>query len=70
MLTEAAAGFLRGVERSVNLWDWMVSELVEIVGGIDIFAGRRSQSVAKDRVMTVEEVIARDPDLITRSASS
>jgi iron complex transport system substrate-binding protein len=31
-----------------------VSELVEIAGGIDIFADRRNQGAAKDRVVTVE----------------
>jgi len=39
-----------------------VSELVEIAGGIDIFQG-----AAKDRVVTVEEVVAREPDLIIGS---
>jgi iron complex transport system substrate-binding protein len=44
-----------------------VSELVEIAGGIDIFADRRNQGAAKDRVVTVEEVAAREPDLIIGS---
>jgi iron complex transport system substrate-binding protein len=44
-----------------------VSELVEIAGGIDIFAERRNQSAAKDRVVTAEEVVAREPDLIIGS---
>jgi iron complex transport system substrate-binding protein len=44
-----------------------VSELVEIAGGYDIFADRRNQSAAKDRVVTVEEVVAREPDLIIGS---
>jgi iron complex transport system substrate-binding protein len=44
-----------------------VSELVEIAGGIDIFADRRDQGAAKDRVVTVEEVVAREPDLIIGS---
>jgi len=44
-----------------------VSELVEIAGGIDIFADHRNQGAAKDRVVTVEEVIAREPDLIIGS---
>src|SRR6266403_1719575 len=44
-----------------------VSELVEIAGGIDIFADRRNQGAAKDRVVTVEEVVAREPDLIIGS---
>ena len=44
-----------------------VSELVESAGGIDIFADRRNQGAAKDRVVTVEEVVARQPDLIVGS---
>ena len=45
----------------------MVSELVAIAGGIDIFADRASQGAAKDRVVTIAEVIARKPDLIIGS---
>ena len=44
-----------------------VSELVEIAGGLDIFADRRDQSAAKDRIVTPAEVIAREPDLIIGS---
>src|SRR5205085_11702003 len=44
-----------------------VSELVEIAGGIDIFADRRHQSAARDRIVTAEEVVAREPDLIIGS---
>jgi iron complex transport system substrate-binding protein len=44
-----------------------VSELVEIAGGIDIFADRRNQGAAKDRVVTAEDVVAREPDLIIGS---
>ena len=44
-----------------------VSELVEIAGGIDIFADLASQGAAKDRVVTVDEVVAREPDLIIGS---
>src|SRR6476646_4966516 len=44
-----------------------VSELVEIAGGIDIFADRRNQGAAKDRVVTAEDVIVREPDLIIGS---
>jgi Periplasmic binding protein len=44
-----------------------VSELVEIAGGIDIFADRRDQSAAKNRIVTPAEVIAREPDLIIGS---
>jgi iron complex transport system substrate-binding protein len=44
-----------------------VSELIAIAGGIDIFADRGSQGAAKDRVVTIDEVIAREPDLIIGS---
>jgi iron complex transport system substrate-binding protein len=44
-----------------------VSELVEIAGGIDIFADRGNDGAAKDRVVTAEEVVAREPDLIIGS---
>jgi iron complex transport system substrate-binding protein len=44
-----------------------VSELIEIAGGTDIFAERARQGAAKDRVVTVDEVIARQPDLIVGS---
>jgi iron complex transport system substrate-binding protein len=44
-----------------------VSELVEIAGGIDIFVDRANQGAAKDRVVTADEVVAREPDLIIGS---
>jgi len=44
-----------------------VSELAEIADVIDIFADRGKQGAAKDRVVTVEEVVARQPDLIVGS---
>ena len=44
-----------------------VSELIEIVGGVDIFADRRHQGAAMDRIVSVEEVVARAPDLIIGS---
>ncbi|MBV9374849.1 MAG: ABC transporter substrate-binding protein, partial [Alphaproteobacteria bacterium] len=44
-----------------------VSELIEIAGGIDLFADRRNLGAAKDRVVTVEQVVARKPDLIIGS---
>jgi iron complex transport system substrate-binding protein len=44
-----------------------VSELIEIAGGIDIFADRGNQGAAKDRIVTAEEVVAREPDLIIGS---
>jgi iron complex transport system substrate-binding protein len=44
-----------------------VSELIEIAGGIDIFADRRNQRAARDRIVRVEEVVERAPDLIIGS---
>ena len=44
-----------------------VSELVEIAGGIDIFADRSHQGAAKDRIVRMEEVVQREPDLIIGS---
>jgi iron complex transport system substrate-binding protein len=44
-----------------------VSELVEIAGGIDTFSDRNCQGRAKDRIVALEEVIARKPDLIIGS---
>jgi iron complex transport system substrate-binding protein len=44
-----------------------VSELIEIAGGIDIFADRRNQGAAKDRIVTTAEIVEREPDLIIGS---
>jgi iron complex transport system substrate-binding protein len=44
-----------------------VSELIEIAGGIDVFADRRNQGAAKDRIVGVETVVERAPDLIIGS---
>jgi iron complex transport system substrate-binding protein len=44
-----------------------VSELIDIAGGVDIFADRANQAAAKDRVVTMEEVVTREPELIIGS---
>ncbi len=44
-----------------------VSELIETAGGIDVFADRASCKSAKDRIVTAEEVIRREPDIIVGS---
>ena len=44
-----------------------VSELVEIAGGMDMFADRSGRGAAKDRVVTFDEVIVQEPDLIIGS---
>jgi iron complex transport system substrate-binding protein len=44
-----------------------VSELIEAAGGIDVFADHASCKSAKDRVVTPQEVIRREPDIIIGS---
>ena len=44
-----------------------VSELVEIAGGIDIFADHAGRGAAKDRVVSIDEVVTQEPDLIIGS---
>ena len=44
-----------------------VSELIEAAGGKDIFPELRSRSRAPDRVVTGDEVIRRQPDIIVAS---
>ncbi|MCO6435808.1 MAG: cobalamin-binding protein [Phycisphaerae bacterium] len=44
-----------------------VSELIEIAGGIDCFADNRGIGSAKDRVVSPEEVLRREPDLYLAS---
>jgi iron complex transport system substrate-binding protein len=44
-----------------------VSELIEIAGGIDVFADRARCKSAKDRIVTADEIIARQPDIIVGS---
>lgn len=44
-----------------------VSELIEKLGGEDVFKTKSSGTVAKQRTVTPEEVIAADPDMIIAS---
>ena len=44
-----------------------VSELIETAGGIDVFADRANLGAAKDRVVSLDQVIERQPDLIIGS---
>ena len=44
-----------------------VSELIEAAGGTDIFADRAGGKLAKERIVTAEEIIARQPDIIIGS---
>ncbi|MFZ5442866.1 MAG: cobalamin-binding protein [Myxococcota bacterium] len=43
------------------------SELVELLGGVDVCAETRSQQGAKGRIFTPEAVAARDPELVIAS---
>jgi iron complex transport system substrate-binding protein len=44
-----------------------VSELVETAGGIEIFPEQAKQAAAKDRIVQIDDVIAREPDIIIGS---
>jgi len=44
-----------------------VSELIEVAGGIDIFADRATAKSAKDRIVAPADVIALAPDIIVGS---
>jgi iron complex transport system substrate-binding protein len=44
-----------------------VSELIDAAGGIDIFADRAACKSAKDRIVTTEEIIRHEPDIIVGS---
>jgi iron complex transport system substrate-binding protein len=44
-----------------------VSELIQIAGGIDIFADLSANAEAKNRIVTSEQVIERAPELIVAS---
>jgi len=46
--------------------EW-VEELVEIAGGTPIFPELRHAGLAKDRIVTSEEVVRRDPEVIVAS---
>jgi iron complex transport system substrate-binding protein len=44
-----------------------VSELIEIAGGRDVFAERRDRGDAKGRIVSADEVVRRDPEIIFAS---
>ncbi len=44
-----------------------VSELIEAAGGIDVFADRALGRSAKERIVTLDEVQARKPDIVIGS---
>jgi iron complex transport system substrate-binding protein len=53
-------------EPSISAIRW-VSELIEIAGGMDVFAARSHARSAKDRIVSGAETIAAAPDLIIGS---
>src|SRR5437016_4674176 len=57
----------RGKPRVRALKPDLVLTFSDLQAGIDIFAERRHQGAAKDRVVTAEEVITLEPDLIIGS---
>jgi iron complex transport system substrate-binding protein len=78
----ATVGFARkravqsGMKPKVYFEEWdepmisgigWVSELIEAGGGIDVFADRASGKSAKDRIVTYQEVIRNEPDIIIGS---
>lgn len=44
-----------------------VTELIEVAGGNDIFPELRDQSIATGRIVTTEQVVTRDPEIILAS---
>jgi iron complex transport system substrate-binding protein len=44
-----------------------VSELVETTGGIDVFKGLSTKKSAKERIVSLEQVIAARPDIVIAS---
>ena len=44
-----------------------VSELIEIAGGQDVYPELRERGDAKDRIVTAEDVVRRDPQIILAS---
>lgn len=74
MARERAARLPRRPKVFFEEWDeplisgigW-VSELVQAAGGDDIFPERAKQAGGKDRIVSVEDVVARQPDIIIGS---
>lgn len=53
-------------EPMISAIGW-VSELIEIAGGEDVFAGLRARAAASNRIVTPEAVVAAAPDIILAS---
>ena len=61
MLAETARVFFEEWDDPLISGIRWVSELIEIAGGIDIFADLKNQGAAKDRIVRIEEVVERAP---------
>ncbi len=44
-----------------------VSEIIDLAGGIDIFADKARAGLARDRIVSAEDILARRPELILGS---
>lgn len=75
-LAEVAQKSRAGARPQVYFEEWddpmisgigWVSELIEIAGGEDVFAGLRGGHLAKDRIVSPEQVIAAAPEVILAS---
>jgi iron complex transport system substrate-binding protein len=75
-LEDASAKAAGGKRPKVYFEEWddplisgigWVSELIEIAGGEDVFAGLRMQKSARDRIVAPDAVIAAAPDVILAS---
>jgi len=44
-----------------------VSEAIEVAGGVDVFADLRGEGGARGRIVSAEEVVRRDPEIILAS---
>ncbi len=44
-----------------------ISEMIEIAGGRDVFADLRDRGRAQERIVTSEEVVRRDPEIVLAS---
>ncbi len=49
---------------SASRW---ISELIEVAGGVDVFASLARNKAARDRIVTPEQVVAAAPDIIIGS---
>ena len=53
-------------EPTISGIEW-VSELIEIAGGEDLFADRSTGKLAKERFVSTEVIVARQPEVVLAS---